>query len=142
MARMVAAGTGARRVVVWLRVGGELRPGRRRATPVLELAPVPVGRGRLPSLPDAEARVPIRYHGELLGALAIAMPRDEPLRPAGAQLVADGGGAGPVLSNAGLVSELRESRQRLVTAGDEARRRLERDLHDGAQQDLVALAIS
>jgi signal transduction histidine kinase len=36
--------------------------------------------------------------------------------------------------------ELRESRQRLVIAHDEERRRLERDLHDGAQQQLVALA--
>src|SRR5207342_3803218 len=35
----------------------------------------------------------------------------------------------------------RASRQRLVTAQDEARRRLERNIHDGAQQDLVALAI-
>jgi signal transduction histidine kinase len=142
MARMVAAGTGARRVVVWLRVGGELRPGATAGDPGLDLAPVPVDGDALPPLPDAETRVPIRYHGELLGALAIAMPRDEPLRPAGAQLVAAvAAQAGPVLSNAGLVSELRESRQRLVTAGDEARRRLERNLHDGAQQDLVALAI-
>jgi signal transduction histidine kinase len=142
MARMVAAGTGARRVVVWLRVGGELRPGATAGDPGRELAPVPVDGDALPPLPDAETRVPIRYHGELLGALAIAMPRDEPLRPAGAQLVAAvAAQAGPVLSNAGLVSELRESRQRLVTAGDEARRRLERNLHDGAQQDLVALAI-
>jgi signal transduction histidine kinase len=142
MARMVAAGTGARRVVVWLRVGGELRPGATAGDPGPELAPVPVDADVLPSLPGAETRVPIRYHGELLGALAIAMPRDEPLRPAGAQLVAAvAAQAGPVLSNAGLISELRESRQRLVTAGDEARRRLERNLHDGAQQDLVALAI-
>jgi signal transduction histidine kinase len=142
MARMVAAGTGARRVVVWLRVGGELRPGATAGDPGLELAPVPVDGDAPPALPDAETRVPIRYHGELLGALAIAMPRDEPLRPAGAQLVAAvAAQAGPVLSNAGLISELRESRQRLVTAGDEARRRLERNLHDGAQQDLVALAI-
>ena len=141
-ARMVAAGTGARRVVVWLRVGGELRPGATAGDPGPELAPVPVDADVLPSLPDAETRVPIRYRGELLGALAIAMPRDEPLRPAGAQLVAAvAAQAGPVLSNAGLISELRESRQRLVTAGDEARRRLERNLHDGAQQDLVALAI-
>ena len=142
MARMVAAGTGARRVVVWLRVGGELRPGATAGDPGPELAPVTVVGDVLPPLPDAETRVPIRYQGELLGALAIAMPRDEPLRPASAQLVADvAAQAGPVLSNAGLISELRESRQRLVTAGDEARRRLERDLHDGAQQDLVALAI-
>jgi signal transduction histidine kinase len=38
-------------------------------------------------------------------------------------------------------TDLRASRQRLVTAQDEARRRLERNIHDGAQQDLAALAI-
>ena len=40
------------------------------------------------------------------------------------------------------VAELAGSRARLVEAGDEARRRLERDLHDGAQQRLVSLAIA
>jgi len=49
--------------------------------------------------------------------------------------------AGLVLSNAGLIGDLRASRQRLVTAQDEERRRIERNIHDGAQQDLVALAI-
>jgi signal transduction histidine kinase len=39
------------------------------------------------------------------------------------------------------LEELRASRARIVEAGDEARRRLERDLHDGAQQQLVALAL-
>ena len=38
--------------------------------------------------------------------------------------------------------ELRASRARIVEAGDEQRRRIERDLHDGAQQHLVALAVS
>jgi PAS domain S-box-containing protein len=38
--------------------------------------------------------------------------------------------------------ELRRSRARLVVAGDEARKRLERNLHDGAQQHLVALLLS
>jgi PAS domain S-box-containing protein len=38
--------------------------------------------------------------------------------------------------------ELRASRQRLVAAGDEARRKLERNLHDGAQQRLVAMSVS
>jgi PAS domain S-box-containing protein len=38
--------------------------------------------------------------------------------------------------------ELRASRTRIVSAADEARRRLERDLHDGAQQRLVALSVS
>jgi signal transduction histidine kinase len=49
--------------------------------------------------------------------------------------------AGLVLSNAGLIEDLRASRQRLVTAQDEERRRIERNIHDGAQQDLVAMAI-
>ena len=80
--------------------------------------------------------------GDLLGAISIRMPKDEPLRPAGEQLVADvASQAGLVLSNAGLIEDLRASRQRLVAAQDEARRRLERNIHDGAQQDLVALAI-
>jgi signal transduction histidine kinase len=39
------------------------------------------------------------------------------------------------------VAELRVSRQRIVEAADEARRRIERDLHDGAQQQLLALAL-
>jgi PAS domain S-box-containing protein len=38
--------------------------------------------------------------------------------------------------------ELRRSRARIVNAGDEARRRLERNLHDGAQQRLVSLSLS
>jgi signal transduction histidine kinase len=96
----------------------------------------------MPPLPDAEMSVPVVHQGELLGAISVKMPKGEPLRPAGQQLVADvASQAGLVLSNAGLIEDLRASRQRLVTAQDEARRRLERNLHDGAQQDLVAVAI-
>lgn len=40
------------------------------------------------------------------------------------------------------LEEVRASRTRIVQAGDEARRRIERDLHDGAQQRLLALALS
>ena len=40
------------------------------------------------------------------------------------------------------VAELRASRARIVQAGDEQRRRIERDLHDGAQQRLMALGIN
>jgi signal transduction histidine kinase len=45
------------------------------------------------------------------------------------------------LDNAQLYSELTASRARIVTAADQTRRRIERDLHDGAQQRLVSLAI-
>jgi signal transduction histidine kinase len=97
---------------------------------------------QLPTLPDTDFGAPVLYQGELLGAISIRMPRDEPLNPAAEQLVIDvASQAGLALSNAGLIEDLRASRQRLVAAQDEERRRLERNLHDGAQQDLVALAI-
>ncbi len=49
--------------------------------------------------------------------------------------------AGLVLRNVRLIEELRDSRQRLVAAQDEERRKIERDIHDGAQQQLVALSV-
>jgi len=146
MAQIVAAGTGAERVVVWLRVGDELRPGASAGggpqAAALPAGGLSVDGQTMPALPDADMSVPVVHQGDLLGAISIQMPRGEPLRPAGQQLVADvASQAGLALSNAGLVEDLRASRQRLVTAQDEARRRLERNIHDGAQQDLVALAI-
>jgi signal transduction histidine kinase len=45
------------------------------------------------------------------------------------------------LDNAQLYAELTTSRTRIVTAADHARQRIERDLHDGAQQRLVSLAL-
>ena len=143
LARVVAAGTGARRVVVWLTVGGELRAAV-STDPARPAAAWPVlpGTSGLDGLPDADVAVPVTRDGRLLGAIGITMPRGEPLQPAGRQLVADvAAQAGLALANVGLVEDLRASRQRLVTAQDEARRRLERNLHDGAQQDLVSLVI-
>jgi signal transduction histidine kinase len=141
MAQIVAAGTGAKTVVVWLRVGDELHPEAASDGNPRE-GPLPVGGQVLPPLPDSDISVPVVHQGELLGAITITMPKDEPLRPAGQQLVTDvASQAGLALANAGLIEDLRASRQRLVTAQDEARRRLERNIHDGAQQDLVALAI-
>jgi signal transduction histidine kinase len=141
MVHIVAAGTGAERVVVWLRTGDELRPeASSDGSPPAAL--LPVTGHELPALPEAGLNVPVVHQSELLGAISVTMPKDEPLRPAGQQLVTDAASqAGLVLANAGLIEDLRASRQRLVTAQDEARRRLERNLHDGAQQDLVALAI-
>ena len=142
MAHIVAAGTGADHVVVWLRVGDEFRPGA--SSDGSPLPPrLPADGQAPPALPGSDLNVPIVHQGELLGAIAIQMPKDEPLRPAGRQLVTDvASQAGLVLANAGLIEDLRASRQRLVTAQDEARRRLERNIHDGAQQDLVAVGIN
>jgi signal transduction histidine kinase len=96
----------------------------------------------MPPVPGADLAVPVVHQGELLGTISVQMPKGEPVRPAGQQLVADvASQAGLVLANAGLIEDLRASRQRLVTAQDEERRGIERNIHDGAQQDLVALAI-
>ena len=91
---------------------------------------------------NADVSVAVRYRDELLGALAVTMPPAEPATEATRKLVADlAGQAGLVLRNVRLLEELRASRKRLVTAQDEERRRLERNIHDGAQQQLVALKL-
>ena len=86
--------------------------------------------------------VEVRDRGELLGALSVRMPASDPMNPTKEKLVRDlAAQAGLVLRNVRLVEDLRASRQRLVAAQDEERRRLERNIHDGAQQQLVALAV-
>ena len=78
----------------------------------------------------------------MLGALSVSMPASDPMNPSKERLVRDlAAQAGLVLRNVRLIEELRASRQRLVAAQDEERRKLERNLHDGAQQQLVALAV-
>jgi signal transduction histidine kinase len=85
----------------------------------------------------------------LLGALSVNKRRGETLTPIEQKLIDDlAHQAGLVLKNVGLsadlharLDELRASRQRLVHAQDVERRRLERNLHDGAQQHLVALKV-
>ncbi len=141
MAQIVAAGTGADRTVVWLRVGNELRA-EASSDGLPEGSVLPIAGDDLPPLPRGETAIPVTHRGELLGTISIRMPPNEPLTPAGQRLVADvASQAGLVLSNVRLIEELRASRQRLVTAQDAERRKLERNLHDGAQQQLVALAI-
>jgi signal transduction histidine kinase len=84
----------------------------------------------------------VRHQGELHGRISLAMPPNESLGPAQEKLVADvAAQAGLVLRNAALIEDLRASRQRLVAAQDEERRRIERNIHDGAQQQMVALAV-
>jgi signal transduction histidine kinase len=130
MAQVLAAGTGAEAAAVWLRVGGELRP--TAVWPVEVSVPT-----ELP--PDA---VDVLHQGDLLGALSVAMPPSDPMDPAKRKLVEDlASQAGLVLRNVRLIEELRASRQRLVAAQDEERRKIERNIHDGAQQQLVALAV-
>ena len=149
MARVLAEGTGAERALVWLRAGTLLRPAA--AWPESGGAaqePVRVLGDNMPDLPGDEA-VPVQHQGELLGGLTVTKRSGESLTPIERKLLDDlAHQAGLVLKNVGLTAELlarledlRASRQRLVAAQDEERRRLERNLHDGAQQNLVAIKV-
>jgi signal transduction histidine kinase len=128
MARLLAEGTGASSARVLLNVGSEVEEGARWSE----------GSGTL----DEEYVVPVTDGGEELGALAVTMPANDPMNPAKDKLVRDlASQAGLVLRNARLIEELRASRRRIVGAQDERARKLERDIHDGAQQQLVAIGI-
>jgi signal transduction histidine kinase len=143
IAAMVAEGIGAARVEVWLRVGPDLvREAAWSDPPSAPLEP-PIVTVQEVLVEGADAAIPVRHQGELLGVISVVKPRGDPLNTAEAKLLEDlASQAGLVLRNVRLVEELRSSRQRLVTAQDEERRRLERDLHDGAQQRLVSIALA
>jgi signal transduction histidine kinase len=143
MAQLLAANTGARATKVWVRVGDELRvvacwPGDAAAT-----APVMAdGRGLAAAAPDGGSVFPVMHHGEELGALTLVAAANDPMNAEKERLAQDlAAQAGLVLRNVALIEELRESRRRIVSAQDERAHRLERDLHDGAQQQLVALSV-
>lgn len=140
-ARLLAEGTGADRADVWLEVGSELVEAASWPKAV-EHERFPLLVPGAPEIPGASAVVEVRHRGESLGALSINKPANDPVTPAEEKLLADvASQAGLVLRNVGLIEDLRASRQRLVAAQDEERRKIERNIHDGAQQQLVALSV-
>jgi signal transduction histidine kinase len=136
LARVLGEGVGAERAVVWLRVESELRP-------------VATWPGDADLAEPDDFRADVLHTGEELGALSVTMPANDPIDSAREQLVSDlAAQAGLVLSNVRLTEELRArlddlraAQKRLVAAQDDERRKLERNIHDGAQQQLVALAV-
>jgi signal transduction histidine kinase len=85
---------------------------------------------------------PIVVDGRLWGAAVVASTRSEPLPPDTEARVGDFADlVATAIANAATRAELTASRARIVAAADDARRRFERDLHDGAQQHLVALGL-
>lgn len=118
---------------------------------------LPDGRERSATWPPATrvdaptVVVPVLHAGERIGAVAVVKPPNEPLRPAERALLDDlAGHAGLALHNVRLTAdletkagqlaaradELRASRERLVTARDAQRRRLERELREGVGAEL------
>jgi signal transduction histidine kinase len=153
MAEVLAGGTGAKATQVWLMVDGRLRLAA--TWPPVDGSPA-VEAGAVGELPGRR-ELPVRQAGELLGVLVVQENENVPLTPVEERLFAGlADQAGLVLRGARLraelmhrlaelsrlAEELRRSRQRLVDAQDAERKRLERDIHDGAQQHLVALAVN
>ncbi len=147
-ARLLAEGTGAAQSAVWVTQEGMLVP---RATGGdVEGAPTPVklDGNALPELDGALFQA-VRHEGQLVGALSLAKRPGEGISSADRRLVEElAGQAALLLANTRLRSrlsdrldELRTSRQRMLAAHDQARHALERNLHDGAQQELVALKV-
>jgi signal transduction histidine kinase len=86
---------------------------------------------------------PIIVQGRLWGVIAAGSILEQPLPPdTEARLASFTELVATAISNAENLAELTASRARVVAAADEARRRIERDLHDGAQQRLVSLALA
>lgn len=144
LAATIAGGTGASGVVVWL--GDEERMEAVAAWPPR----APAGPRPLAELGGRRELVrPVVHDGVVQGALVLTAAPGEPLTPGAGQLLDD------LVAQTGLVidhrarleqvarqaAELRAAARRIVAAEDSARRRIERDLHDGAQQRLVSLGM-
>jgi PAS domain S-box-containing protein len=86
--------------------------------------------------------VPIIVDGRVWGMAALGSLRPEPMPPDTEARMSDFADlVATAIANAATRAELIASRARIVAAADDARRRVERDLHDGAQQRLVALGL-
>jgi signal transduction histidine kinase len=85
---------------------------------------------------------PIVVDGRLWGAAIVGSTQPGPLPPDSEARVGDFADlVGTAIANAETRAQLTASRARIVAAADDARRRFERDLHDGAQQHLVSLGL-
>ena len=158
MARLLAQGTGATWAQVWVMVSGRLTLAATwpADTDHAETPPRPGPDARDPTGPGRRA-LAVSHGGEALGILRLQERPGLPLSGVEERLLtALADRAGLMLRLVGVkadlerrheelverAGELRASRERLIDTQDVERRRLERDLHDGAQQHLVALTVN
>ncbi len=154
LTRVVVEATRASRCELWLTSGDHLL--RVAAFPEEETGPLPPTTCGSYTDERRGLHVPIVFHDRDLGSLFVEFQGNGVLGPVQSALVSNlAAHAGAVVHNAVLnaelarhvtllsehVEELRASRRRLVAAQDTERRDLERNLHDGAQQSLVAVLI-
>ena len=158
LASSVAEGVRAVEVTLWVGAEGDLVPVASwppRAEPLPRLVSAPRGLAALEEAGRTHVR-PIEHQGSVRGAVVLTKAPGEGLTGAEERLLGDlAAQAGLVIDHVGLGAELQQrlhqisaqaaelqaAARRLVTAQDEARIRIERNLHDGAQQSLVTLAL-
>jgi signal transduction histidine kinase len=144
--RLIVDGTGAESAALWVRSGGGFRADSVWPEDAL------VGRfdgGGVFRVPAADLSLPVFHDGELLGGISLATARGVAITPPERELLMNlADGLGLTLRNSQLtaalrrqVKDLQRSRDRVVSAADEARRSLEHDLDSGPQQQLVAVKV-
>lgn len=146
VARSLADGTSAQSAAVWVRSGEYFERSSVWPADVMQPLPIPLD---VEEIPGADRTAWAVHEDERLGALTLSFPRGQQPTPLDERLLTElAAGMGLALRNSVLtkslqnrIEELRDSRRRIVAVQDDTRRRLERDLHDGAQQQLVALKV-
>jgi len=160
MARLLAEGTNAQWAQVWLMVQDRLTLASSWPSIIendtVNAPPQPAPGARDLTAPGRRA-ITVRHGGRIYGVFRLQERDDAALSSVEERLFAGlAAQAGLVLRLVGLraelaarrdelavrADELHQSRDRLIAAQDAERRRLERDIHDGAQQHLVALAVN
>ena len=157
MATMLAQGTGAQWAQVWLHVSGRLTLAATWPPHHGPGGSPPSGAGDGAGPTDGPRSLPVRHAGQLLGVLRLQERPGSALTAVEERLFAGlAAQAGRMLRLVALRADLEDrraelavraedlqaSRERLIATQDAERRRLERDIHDGAQQHLVALMVN
>ena len=158
MSKLLAEGTGAEWAQVWLVVAGRLSLSATWPSVPVPVEDLPEATGDSYDASGADRRaLAVRHGGELLGLLRLQEHAGRPLTSVEERLFAGlAAQAGLVLRAVRLraelshrlaelserADELQRSRRRLISAHDDERTKLERDIHDGAQQHLVALTVN
>jgi signal transduction histidine kinase len=141
MARLLVEGTGVAAAEVYMRIGDRLRRVGRWPEGGSRTEPTAHKRSQPAEVRRVTRTVLVEHHGEILGALAVQTRASSPLSPPEEKLLTDlAGQAGLVLRNVRLIEDLRASRERLVTARDAERQRLERDIRERVECRLAFVA--
>ena len=127
---------------VWLRIGNEMRAEASWPPDVASTPGTCPSRNEDSPTSEGDDAFEVSTRASPSARITVSLAANDPMNPRKAKLARRHGRTGrPGARNVRLVEDLRDSRRRIVTAQDERARALERNIHDGAQQQLVALTV-